>query len=223
MSQAPPAPDERPVLDCRGIPCPQPIMRCRDLLDHHECPSGLQVVVDNAAAKENVSRYLVTRGFAVTVGERDGLFFLDAAPAKGLARGGAATAQDAPSPAVQPQQPAQASQASYSTLVFLTGDLLGHGDDVLGGKLMLNFLTTLPEMGTDLWRIVMVNGAVRMSTPEHACFERLKVLEGKGVDILVCGACLEHFGLTAKRAVGQTTNMLDIVTSMQLAAKVMAP
>ncbi|MBT4363182.1 MAG: sulfurtransferase-like selenium metabolism protein YedF, partial [Desulfobacteraceae bacterium] len=34
------------------------------------------------------------------------------------------------------------------------------------------------------------------------------------------GACLTHFNLMAKKSVGETTNMLDIVTSMQLADKV---
>jgi len=32
--------------------------------------------------------------------------------------------------------------------------------------------------------------------------------------------CLDHFNLLDKKQVGQTTNMLDIVTAMQLADKV---
>ena len=42
-----------------------------------------------------------------------------------------------------------------------------------------------------------------------------------GVDVLVCGACLTHLHLMDSKAVGETTNMLDIVTSLQLADKVM--
>ena len=41
-----------------------------------------------------------------------------------------------------------------------------------------------------------------------------------GCSILVCGTCLDHFGLLDRKQVGDTTNMLDIVTSMQLADKV---
>jgi hypothetical protein len=37
----------------------------------------------------------------------------------------------------------------------------------------------------------------------------------------VCGTCLTHFDLMDQKAIGQTTNMLDIVTAMQLADKVM--
>jgi hypothetical protein len=48
----------------------------------------------------------------------------------------------------------------------------------------------------------------------------LQELEGKGTYILVCGTCLTHFDLLGKKQVGETTNMLDIVTAMQLADKV---
>ena len=50
-----------------------------------------------------------------------------------------------------------------------------------------------------------------------------KKLEAAGVSILVCGTCLEYYGLLDSRQVGETTNMLDIVTSLDLADKVIRP
>ena len=41
-----------------------------------------------------------------------------------------------------------------------------------------------------------------------------------GLLILVCGTCLDHFDLLGRKQVGETTNMLDVVTAMQLADKV---
>jgi hypothetical protein len=38
----------------------------------------------------------------------------------------------------------------------------------------------------------------------------------------VCGTCLDHFDLLEKKQVGETTNMLDIVTALQLADKVVS-
>jgi hypothetical protein len=35
-------------------------------------------------------------------------------------------------------------------LVMVTSDCLGSGDDALGGKLMISYLKTVKEMGTDL-------------------------------------------------------------------------
>jgi len=40
------------------------------------------------------------------------------------------------------------------------------------------------------------------------------------VSILVCGTCLDFYGLLDQKKVGETTNMLDIVTSLQVAGKV---
>ena len=50
--------------------------------------------------------------------------------------------------------------------------------------------------------------------------EALANLDKMGVEILVCGTCLDHFDLLDRKLVGDTTNMLDIVTAMQLADKV---
>ncbi|MBW1767386.1 MAG: DsrE family protein, partial [Deltaproteobacteria bacterium] len=48
----------------------------------------------------------------------------------------------------------------------------------------------------------------------------IQELENDGIHILVCGTCLTHFNLLDQKQVGETTNMLDIVTAMQLADKV---
>jgi len=40
-----------------------------------------------------------------------------------------------------------------------------------GGKLMLAFLATLPELGTNLWRIVLVNGGAELANEGHPAQE----------------------------------------------------
>ena len=58
------------TLDCRGLACPQPVMRTRDALEQGR-PQELIVLVDNAAASENVSRFLRRSGFEVSVSQPD--------------------------------------------------------------------------------------------------------------------------------------------------------
>ena len=99
-------------------------------------------------------------------------------------------------------------------------DRLGRGDDVLGAKLMANFIATLKEMGPDLWCVVMVNAGVKLAVAGSEVLAGLLALEQSGVRLLVCGTCLNHFQLLEAKQVGETTNMLDIVTAMQLADKV---
>ena len=105
-------------------------------------------------------------------------------------------------------------------VVVLTSDRIGHGDDELGAGLMRNFLKTLKEMGPDLWRIVMVNNGVKLAVEGADTLPILRELEDGGVSLLVCGTCLGHFDLLEKKRVGETTNMVDIVTSLQLASQV---
>jgi len=44
-------------LDCRGLACPHPVLKTKELLDQGEAPH-LTVLVDNPAAQENVGRFL---------------------------------------------------------------------------------------------------------------------------------------------------------------------
>lgn len=195
------------TLDCRGLACPGPVLRCIECIEK-DAPLALKVVVDDPAALENVQRLLSGKGYAVESAQDMGAWTISAQRAQGEGTPGQ-QAQEAAPPAPQGK-----------TLVFITADTLGAGDDELGGKLMLNFLLTLPELGSGLWRIILVNGAVKLAAEGHPCLEKLEALAASGVSILVCGTCLGFFGLMEKKRVGETTNMLDVVTSLAAAGKV---
>lgn len=190
-------------------------MRCRDFLENSQ-PRHCEIFVDNDAAATNVGRFLEQRGFAVTVTrEQDDLWRLHASRPNVADLAATPDATAAPTPAPLGEQ--------ARTLVFLTTETLGRGDDTLGEKLMATFLATLPEMGDSLWRLVLLNGGVRLSATPGPALDALRALEQHGVSILVCGTCLAHYGLAEAKAVGQTSNMLDIVTSLMLADKVIRP
>ncbi|WP_243363329.1 sulfurtransferase-like selenium metabolism protein YedF [Fundidesulfovibrio terrae] len=200
------------TLDCLGMTCPQPLMACRACLET-EAPEALTVLVDDEAALENVTRFLTASGYQPSSAKDGRTWIISAARGPEAGKAPAPAVEDFPCPVPRPGERTR-------VVVFLTAETIGRGDDGLGGKLMGNFLKTLPELGQDLWRVVMVNGAVKLAALDSPHLDALKVLEAQGVDILVCGTCLEFFGLMDKRAVGQTTNMLDVVTSLQLATKV---
>lgn len=205
------------TLDCRGMACPQPVIEARKALEQK--PGLLTVLVDNAPASENVRRLMEKSGCtAVAVEQREASLWAVSG-----------TAADAPCEAcaeaeavIEAAGAAASSARKTRTLVFLSTETLGHGSDELGAKLMTNFLITLPEMN-DLWRIVMVNGGVKLASTPGPALDALKKLEAAGVSLLVCGTCLDYYGLLEQKQVGETTNMLDIVTSLDLADKVIRP
>ena len=195
------------TLDCRGLVCPEPVIRTRSLLESG--PEEVEVLVDNAPASENVSRLLARSGYAPQVEKREDALWAVTARKAGIS---CAAAEEVIASAGE--------ETSCRTLVFLSSDTVGSGSDELGSRLMANFLATLPEMGANLWRIVMVNGGVRLASNPGPCLDALKKLEDSGVSILVCGTCLDYFHLLEQKQVGETTNMLDIVTSLDLADKI---
>nr|WP_320191119.1 sulfurtransferase-like selenium metabolism protein YedF [uncultured Desulfobacter sp.] len=202
-------------LDCRKMDCPAPVLETKKCLEN-EPLSQIRILVDNDAAVENVSRFLTYAGFEVGV-ESDGIMSVvegtrDQADAVKLSSG--PTGQSASS------SESSDNNTSAKIMVMAASNKFGVGDDELGAKLMINFIKTLKEMGKDLWRLVFVNHGVTLATMDSAVLDDLRELEASGVTILVCGTCLTHLDLMEKKAIGQTTNMLDIVTAMQLADKV---
>lgn len=189
-------------LDCRGQACPKPVMMTRELLESAS-PETVDILVDNQAAVENVSRFLNRSGYEVSVEQNR--------PEEWRLSGKKSGDR---------QKEAQASTSS-KTLVLITTESLGRGDDGLGHRLMTTFLETLPELGEQLWRIVLLNGGVRLAAGSGPSVPALQKLAASGVDILVCGTCLMYYQL--EKQVGETTNMMDVVTSMALADKIIRP
>ena len=193
-------------IDARGLACPAPVLHTKTALDEERL-DGVRVAVDNAAALQNVQRYLESRGYETAV-EQSGADYL-------------VTGTRVSDPGEQPRvSPGRDTDETKKIMVMCTTDRMGFGDDELGLKLMISFLRTLKEMGEELWRLVFVNNGVKLTIAGSEVLGDLRDLEKEGLTILVCGTCLDHFDLLDKKQVGETTNMLDIVTAMQVADQV---
>ena len=192
-------------IDARGLACPAPVLHTKATLQE-ETPGRVKVIVDNAASQQNVQRFLESQGFK-TLLEQKGTDYLIIGT-----RGS--------EPEEQPRMPVVPETDVKKIMVMCATDRMGFGDDELGLKLMVNFLRTLKEMGPELWRLVLVNSGVKLTIDGSEVLEDLRDYDKGGLKILVCGTCLNHFNLLERKRVGETTNMLDIVTAMQLADKV---
>lgn len=191
-------------LDFKGLSCPKPVIDTKKYIDENPMTDSLCVVVDNKAAAENVTRLLSSQGYAWEIsGEKNEFQVVGSrtgSPDKGVVT--------------------QHNPAERTTLVMFSHNTIGTGNKELGAKLMLNFIKTLSEIKDTLWRLVFVNEAVKLTIKDSETVMTLKDLEKDGVSILVCGTCLEYYNLMDDKGVGETTNMLDIMTSMQVAGKI---
>jgi len=48
-------------VDARGISCPQPVLMAKNAIE--KSPEGIDILVDNNTAKNNVSRFLKNQGY----------------------------------------------------------------------------------------------------------------------------------------------------------------
>lgn len=193
------------IIDARGLACPAPVLQTKAAVEEADS-EVVRIRVDNEAATQNVSLFLESRQYETAV-EREGNEFVVTGR-----RTENSKSEETPKNSADPEL--------KKIMVMIATDRMGRGDDELGRKLMINFIKTLKEMGPELWRLVFVNNGVKLTVEGANTLEDVRALADEGLQILVCGTCLDYFNLLDKKQVGDTTNMLDIVTAMQLADKV---
>lgn len=196
-------------IDLKGMECPLPVIETKKLLESGRVKE-LTVAVDNGAPRENVTRYLESQGYCVTVEKCD--------PQAG------APADTALLLAVKVEEARTTSaQTGKKVVVLVDGATIGRGDDLLGAVLMKSFLHTLKEIEPRPWRLIFLNAGVKLAAEGSDLLTALSELERLGVEILSCGTCLDFFKLKEKLVAGKVTNMYDIVSSLVAATNVIRP
>lgn len=192
-------------IDAIGKACPMPVVMAKKELDAG-C-RDLTVAVDNRTAVENLTRLAGEAGMHLTFTEKDGAFY-----ARITGEGKAAQAPDK-APAAGP--------AGSGYAVFIGKDHVGEGEQELGYNLLKMALYTLSQSDDIPACVLFMNGGVRLPAgEEQQVLESLQALIAKGSDVLVCGTCLNYYGLTSHLKVGTVSNMYEILSRMQKAAKV---
>lgn len=68
---------ETTTLHCEGLPCPQPVIQLKKLLETTS-PMHVDIIVDNEPALENVTRFLTSRGYEHSHTSHNGLWHITA-------------------------------------------------------------------------------------------------------------------------------------------------
>ncbi len=196
------------IVDGRKLACPKPVLLTKEAISD-EANNQIEVIVDNKAALENVKRFLTSFGFEVekvtthTI-NNNSEFRILAKRVKSTQekKDSEFDVNDYPCPIPTP--------SSKGKTIFCKSEYLGIGDDKLGALLMKAFIYTLNEVDNQPARLLFMNSGVKLCIEGAITLENLQKLEEKGVDILVCGTCLDFFGISEKLKVGKISNMYDI-------------
>jgi len=200
------------VVDARGQACPQPVIMAKQALAAH---SRIVVYVDNDAARENVRRMGAKMGCEVTIDRQPGgIFHVH------LSRSG-----DKPLPEGMEGGSETVCQVERGQgyVVVVTGETMGKGNDELGAILIKAFIHTLLQMENLPTRMLFYNTGVKLAALGSPVLDDLNQLSEAGVEILVCGTCLNFFELTDQLAVGSVTNMYEIATTMAAVPRILTP
>jgi len=199
------------IVNATGLACPQPVVLAKQALESHE---QVRVIVDNDTALENVKRLGTKRGCDVKVEKKnDGTYEIN------LARkaGAVGTKEEfVPSCDATPVQ-------SGPFVIVISANTMGRGNDELGYVLIRAFLHTVCLQKEKPDVMIFYNTGVKLTVQGSEVLEDLKQLESEGVQLLVCGTCLNYFEIKDKLAAGTVSNMYDIVETMSRAGRLMVP
>jgi selenium metabolism protein YedF len=182
-------------VDCRGLNCPEPVIKTKQAMA--EMPGAdLKIIVDNEIARDNVSRFARNQGRSADWTEENGLFSISITGSDDNIISSAGTRTK--------------NNQQENPVILISTSLLGQGSDELGAMLMRNFIYTLTKRDDLPGAIVFMNSGVKLTIANSPALDELLELEGKGVQLLVCGTCLDYYQLKEVHKAGQVSNMYDI-------------
>ncbi|MCL2010459.1 MAG: sulfurtransferase-like selenium metabolism protein YedF [Synergistaceae bacterium] len=230
------------TVNARGKACPDPAAAVKAAIKAAAKlgETELEVLLDNPVSASSVMRLLESSGFTVQLKDDNGAIMITARkgeqPPKPIAfkklpdpppqevwitsrtQAARAVPTDVAAPAPEP------SSGTFSILI--TGQTLGRdqdnqGNQELGEALMKNFLGALPQMERPPLAVALMNGGVKLALYDSSSCDHLKNLEKKGVSILICGTCANHFNIMDQIGAGSISHMSEIIETLNRAGKIM--
>lgn len=199
------------TVNAMGDNCPIPVIKTKKAMDALTGPETIEVLVDNEIAVQNVTKMAKGAGGEVSSEKLGEASFKVTIQMQGAPQN------------AQEEDPACAPDARSNTIVVVSSDRMGEGNDELGKVLMKSFLFAVTQLEQLPKTMLFYNGGATLTTEGSDSLEDLKSLEAQGVEILTCGTCLDYYGLKEKLVVGGVTNMYSIVEAMAGAGRIIRP
>ena len=198
------------TIDARGEHCPIPVIKTKKALDALTGSETIEILVDNKIAVQNVtklgrelggevqSEQLQKEEFKVTIQMKDKV----------------ANNVEVSNAHLDKQE---------HSIVVISTECMGEGDDELGRVLMKGFIFALTQLKVLPKKILFYNGGASLTCEGSDSLEDLQAMAAEGVEISTCGTCLDYYNLKEKLRVGEVTNMYSIVEAMDEANTILKP
>ena len=198
------------TLDTKGLLCPKPLIMLKEKLVDLDAGEELQVETDNDTSLKNLLSYLSDQGVEAEVSTAGKVHTLRlTVPEMDL------SASD-PSAYCSAEHP-------MDYVVCIKSELMGEGDPELGKLLMETFVSHLKLQEQLPSHVVLYNGGVKLAMKSSPLCSSLVELEELGTRIMLCGTCVDHYGIQFDLGVGMISNMVVITETLTGAGHVVTP
>jgi selenium metabolism protein YedF len=187
------------TVDARGLPCPQPVILTRNAM---RVADEIVTLVSGADQVENVRRLAEKAGWQVTAERQADAYAVH------LRKGAAAVAEPEITPDLE--QSCALPPTARAAVVVVPSEQMGRGEAELGGVLMRAFFHTLLEVQPLPRAVVFYNSGVKLVANDSPILEDLRALQSQGVELLVCGTCVNYYNLKERLGAGIISNMYAI-------------
>lgn len=208
------------VVNAMGDACPIPVVKTKNAIKELSGAGMVETLVDNEIAVQNLTKMAQQKNYGVRsekLGENQYRVIMTIGE----------SADEAGAEAVEEETTAEETcmpdGRRGNKVVVISSSYMGTGDDELGAVLMKGFIYALSQQDELPKTILFYNSGAKLTCEMSPTLEDLMSLEANGVEILTCGTCLNHYGLTEKLKVGGVTNMYVITEKMMQADLVVKP
>lgn len=202
------------VIDTKGEKCPVPIIETRKALKSCQAGETIQVLTDNKTAFLNISRYLADNKIKFNVAEEKKVWTFTITNETGFSD--TTAAEDYCEAAVPDIKTGEFA-------VVISSELMGQGDDELGKRLMKSFFVALSCLDSMPSSVMFYNSGVKLTVNDSPVIDILHELENKGVELLICGTCVDHFKLGSIITIGKISDMYIITDKLSKTGNIIRP
>lgn len=198
------------TVDAIGKQCPLPVVMAIEAIKNSSGNENIKVLVDNEIAVQNLQKMAKQKGYETTAEKKNDREYQVIITISEAA-------------ATEETVCCQPDIIERGTVVVVSADTMGGGDEKLGTNLMKAFIFALSKSEKLPETILFYNRGAFITTDESLYIEDLKNIETQGTEILTCGTCLDFYGLKEKLQIGDVTNMYTIVEKQMNATKIIKP
>lgn len=198
------------VVDAKGLLCPKPLIMTKKALKETSLNEQFVVLIDNEVSMQNVTRLLKDNNAKTEVSEKDGVYKITVTKLE----------KNISTPVVEEYCEAPEPKKGKHVYLFKTN---GVGSNELGQMLTEGFLDTIKEVDPLPDKIICYYEGIFLTLDDSPFLGKLQELEELGIQILICGNCVNFYNVKDRVKVGIVSNAYDILKAFTDASHLIYP